>query len=179
MSEKTVESKVAETILQKMDEVKVGDETYAVAPPSTATLILASEAISMMPMLQMDSSRIVEEVLRNAKDCAIVGDIVAVLILGAKHLTETVKVFETHEKRRFFGLVKKKYQIEVEKTIDRKAELAKRLLEDIPPHDLYTMSARLLSRMQVSDFFALTTFLAEINMISPTKVETETTASGQ
>lgn len=172
MDEKTVESKVAETILQKMEEVNIGDKTYVVAPPSTATLILASEAISMMPRLQMDSNRILEEVLQNAKDCAVIGDVVAILILGAKHLTETVKVFETREKKVFFGFFKKKYEVEVEKVIDRKAELAKRLLEDLTPKELYTTAACLLGKMQVSDFFALTTFLAEINMTHPTKVET-------
>lgn len=179
MSEKTVESKVADTILQRIEDVKVGTETYSVAPPSCATLIIASEAISALPGLKMDSSRVIEEVLKNAKDCRAIGDVVAVLILGAKHLTETVKVVETRYKRVFLGIFKKPYEVEVETVVDRRAELARLLLEELTPHELYRLALQLLGRMQVSDFFGLTTFLVEINTTRPTKVETETTASGQ
>jgi hypothetical protein len=54
MSKKTMETKVAETILQKLDEVNVGGKTYTIAPPSTATLILVSETVSKMPQVTMD-----------------------------------------------------------------------------------------------------------------------------
>ncbi len=177
---KTTEKKVAETILQQLDEVNVGGQTYPIAPPSTATMILASEAVSRFPKVTMDDSRIVEETLHYAKDFGpLDGEIAAILILGARHLKETVKTVEKREKQRFFGLYKTYEEVEVEKVIDRKAELVEKLLMDISPKELHTLVALLLRKMQVSDFFALTTFLAGINMIQPTKVGTEAIASGQ
>ena len=44
-----IETKVAQTILQQPEEITVGDKVYKAAPPSAATLILASEAVARMP----------------------------------------------------------------------------------------------------------------------------------
>lgn len=54
-------------------------------------------------------------------------------------------------------------------TVDRKAELAKTLLEELTPRDLHNLTAQLLQRMQLADFFGLTTFLIEINLTRPTR----------
>ena len=99
---KTIEQRVGEAVLQKAKEVVIGDRTFTVAPPSTATLLLVSEGISLLPQVSLNKDKIVEEVLFVAKDCRVLGDIVATLILGSKHLTETVSV----EKKRFLGLFK-------------------------------------------------------------------------
>ena len=180
MSKKTMETKVAETILQKLDEVNVGGKTYTIAPPSTATLILVSETVSKMPQVTMDDTKIMEESLKYAKDFGQYdGEKAAILILGARHHKETVKTQEKREKRRFFGIFKTYEEVEVETVVDRKAELVERLLNDIPPKELHALVALLLRKMQVADFFALTTFLVGINIIQPTKVGTEATASGQ
>lgn len=108
---KTIEQRVSEAVLQKPKEVVIGDRTFTVAPPSTATLLLVSEGISLLPQVSLSKDKIVEEVLFVAKDCRVLGDIVATLILGCKHLTEAVSV----EKRRFFGLFKRT----TTETIDR------------------------------------------------------------
>jgi hypothetical protein len=179
MEEKTLEQKVSETILQQPVTITVGEKKYETAPPSTATLILVSETVSMLPHVSLDNKNLVEESLYVAKDCRVLGDIIAILILGAKHLIETVKRREIKEKRYLCGLFRRKYEIEVEETIDRKAELAKILLEDLSPRELQNLTARLLQKMQIADFFGLTTFLIEINLMRQTKVETETIASGQ
>jgi hypothetical protein len=176
--EATVEQKVAQAVLQQPEDIKVGDKIYKFYPPSTATLILASEAISQLPQLKLDEKKLAEECLYAAKDCRKVGEIVAIFLLGAKHLTETVKAPQTKEKRLFWGLLRFKETVEVETVIDRKAELTRQLLEDLTPRQLHTLSAQLLQRMQLADFFALTTFLIEINLLRQTKVE-ETTAFGQ
>lgn len=91
MATKTIEEKVAETILQKDIEVTVGGKKYKAAPASTATLILASEAVSRLPEINLDPEKVVEESLSVARECRPLGDIAAILILGAKNLTETVK----------------------------------------------------------------------------------------
>ena len=194
MDNKNIESQTASTILQKPEEVVVGNTTYKVAPPSTATLILVSEAVANMPQVNLKSENIVDESLYVAKYCRIEGEIVAIMILGAKGLTATVKVPKKVEKavertvydEYLFGLVKRPKvitevvveTIEKEVTIDRKAELAKQLLEDVAPRELMNLTSRLLQGMQIADFFGLTTFLIEINLLRQTKV-VETTASGQ
>lgn len=175
----TIEEKVAGTILQKDIEVTVGGKKYKAAPASTATLILASEAVSRLPKVNLNPEKVVEESLSVARECRPLGDIAAILILGAKNLTETVKARQTVEKRRLWGLVKWTEETEVEQVIDRKAELAKQLLEDLSPRALNLLVAQLLQKMELGDFFGLTTFLTEINLMRPTKVGNETTASGQ
>ena len=176
---KTIEEKVAETILQKADEIKVGGKVYTVAPPTTATLILASEAVSRLPKSVLDPNKVVEESLSVAKDCKALGEITAIMILGARHLTETKKVREKREKRYLFGLVKRQKWVEVEKTVDRKAELAQELLDTYSPKALNMLVGTLLHKMELGDFFGLTTFLIEINLLRPTKVESKATVSGQ
>jgi hypothetical protein len=166
----TVESKAAKTVLQQQEEILIGDETYKVSPPSVATLILASEAISRLPSVGIDSNNIALECLCIAKDCRILGDIIAILILGAKNITETKKV----AKKRLFGLVREEKEV----AIDNKAILSKKLLEDVPPNGLHELMAKLLKSMQLSDFFGLTASLIEINILRKTR-EAVTTASGQ
>jgi hypothetical protein len=165
MDNKHIEAQAASTILQKPEEVVVGNTTYKVAPPSTATLILVSEAVAKMPQVNLKSENIVDESLYVAKDCRIEGEIVAIMILGAKGLTETIRV-------RKWGLIPRKI------TINKKESLAKQLLEDVAPRELMNLTSRLLQGMQIADFFALTTFLIEINLLRQTKV-VEMTASGQ
>lgn len=169
--DKTIEQKVSETILQQPEEITVGEKTYKAAPPSVATLILASEAISQLPQLKLDTEKVVEESLSVAKNCRALGDIIAILILGAKHLTETVKRREIKEKRYLCGLLRRKHEVEVRVIIDRKSELAKEILENISPTNLYILFATLLQKMQIQDFFGLTTFLTEINLLRQTKVD--------
>lgn len=178
-NKKTIEEKVAESILQKPIEITVGGRKYTTAPPSTATLILVSEAVSRLPRFVLDPQKLVEESLFVAKDCRILGDIVAILLLGAKGLTERVKTVKTVERRFLFGLIRRKKTVEIEEVIDHKAELARELLENLRPTELYGLTASLLQRMELGDFFGLTTFLIEINLLRQTKVETEATASGQ
>ncbi|MEG1794851.1 MAG: hypothetical protein RR257_07530, partial [Rikenellaceae bacterium] len=92
--------------------------------------------------------------------------------LGAKNLS-TKKI---SEERTFFGLIKKRS----EEIIDKKTELAKKLLENLSPSEFYELTARILKTLQVADFFGLTTSLIEVNLIRQTRgVVSETTASGR
>lgn len=175
--EQTTEQKAAQTILQQPEEIKVGAKTYTVAPPSVATLILVSGAVSRLPHIKLDEERVLEETLSVAKDCAELGDIAATLILGAKHVNDIEERRVTQRKRRLWGLFHtKSTTVEYETKMDR---LKRELLEELTPRELYNLIARTLQKMQVGDFFGLTTFLTAINLMRPTKVETEATASGQ
>lgn len=174
-----MESKVADAILQREEEITVGDRTYRVAPPSVATLILASEAAGKMPKLSLDSEKIIDESLSVARYCRPLGDFVAILVLGAKGIKQQREVVEKVECRRWYGFGCRTREVRKTVEVDAKAELAAQLLEDLSPKELYALTAQLLSRMQIGDFFGLTTFLTELNLTRPTKVVNETTASGR
>lgn len=173
---KTVESKVAETVLERTTDITIGGETYPVAPPTIATLIEVSELISRMPAVQMNENDILTETLVIAKDCRPMGDILAKLILGhGTHIKTT-----TTRKTKFWGLI----TVTTETTIDKQTQLAKRILETTSPKELHAKVVELLKRLEISDFFGLTTSLIEINLIRRTRARevvnqaTETTASG-
>ena len=167
MNEQTIESKVAAAILEKpVASIELEGKTYDIAPPSIATLILVSEIVSGLPEVEpVSKDKIVYWVLQNAKNYRALGDFVAVLILGAKGLTETTtrKVV----KKRWFGLVK--VEIEETATIDRKAELSRIILENVRPSVLFNIVIRRLNDLEVGDFFGITTSLAEVNLLKPTK----------
>jgi len=158
----TIESKVAKTILQRGHEVKVGKKVYQVAPPSTATLILVSELVAQMPQINLDENDVINESLRIAKDCKVIGDIVAVLILGAKK--------SQGRKSRFFGLI--------QGDGDKQMKLASALLYDLRPIELSQLIQKLLVEMEISFFFSTSTFLGGINLTRATKTD-EMIQSGQ
>lgn len=172
----TTEERVANTILQEPTIIKVGEKEYEVAPPSTATLILVSAAVSRLPRIQLDETRLVQDVLASAKDCAAIGDVVAVMILGAKHVKDEVVRTEERTVSYCFGLFKRRVRVEVRES--KREQLARELLENLSPRELQTALAQIMGLMEVGDFFGLTTFLLEVNTTRPTKVGNQT-VSGQ
>lgn len=176
--EQTIEQKVAQTVLQQPTQVTVGDRTFDVAPPTLKTLILASAAISQLPQEELNSDHIVQETLYVAKNCGVLGDIAAILILGAKGLTETATRRVKRRRRGLLGLFGLTREVTEEQTIDRKAELSDYLLENLSPKQLRDIVMSLVHKLQLGDFFGLTTFLIDLNLLRPTKVE-EPTAFGQ
>lgn len=164
------EKKVADAVLQRPHVEEFCGVRYEIAPPSTATLILVSELVAQLPQMDLGNENVLTKVLSIAKNCRIIGDIVATMMLGALGLTETKTVTKSH----FFGLWKTKDEI----VVDKKAELSKILLERVGPKDLFNLSVRLFSLMEIDDFFALTAFLIAANVIKPTR-EAVMTASGR
>lgn len=167
---KKIEKKIADTILQEPQEVEVGGVKYTVAPPTTATLIRISELVSEMPHVKPTSKNILYEVLSVAKDCRVIGDIIAVLILGEKNRTEKREV----AKYNFLGMSFCKRDV----VVNRQAELAEELLNNMSPKQLNTLAIQLLMSMEISDFFGLSTSLIEVNLIRPTREVEKTIAFG-
>lgn len=157
---RTIESKVADAILERnIGEIEIGGEVYEIAPPSIATLILVSEIVSKFPTVRQDVDQITS-VLSHAKDFRGLGDLVAVLILGAKNLTETRTI-----RKKFLGLTVHRKRI----TVDKKAQLSKTLLENMRPSVLLEVIVKRLIDLEVGDFFGITTSLTEVNILKPTK----------
>lgn len=163
----TIEQKVASTILEKeIGSIEIEGEVYKIAPPSIATLIIVSELISTLPVVEIvPKEKITYSVLHHARFFKPLGEIAAVLILGAKNLKETQT--RTMIKKRFFGLWKKevKYQVEV----DKRAELTKIILENMRPSVLFDVVVKRLNTLEIKDFFGITTSLSEANILKPTK----------
>lgn len=176
MDNRTIEEKAADTLLQKAAKVKIGGKEYEAAPPSIATLILVSEAVSRLPQRKLNEDLLISECLSVAKFCKPLGDIAAVLVLGARQYNAKPLSPQEAEKGWFRWFLKRK---PTPSTQTQGEILSQEILETFTPRQLYDLVAMLLQRMNLSDFFALTTFLTEINLLRQTKVGTETTAFGQ
>ena len=142
--------------------------TYNIAPPTIGTLILASEIVSFFPQIDdVDDKQRIFMALFKAKDFKMLADLAAVLILGSKRLTEEREV--TVEKRHIFGLIKRKHR--VKQTVDLRAELAKKILDNVRPSVLFEVIVKRLRDNEIMTFFAITTSLNAANILKPTKAE--------
>ena len=165
----TIESRVAATILERtVSTLEIEGVTYNIAPPTIGTLILASEIVSFFPQIDdVDDKQRIFMALFKAKDFKMLADLAAVLILGSKRLTEEREV--TVEKRLLFGLIKRKHR--VKQTVDLRAELAKKILDNVRPSVLFEVIVKRLRDNEIMTFFAITTSLNAANILKPTKAE--------
>ena len=165
--EQTIESKVASAILERpVAAIEIEGVEYKIAPPSIATLILVSEVVSTLPIVrETEKEDMVASVLHHAKDYRALGDLLAILILGAKGLSETIT--RTIQESRLYGLVKRD-RIETV-VIDRKSELSKLILENVKPSVMLKLIVKRLRDLEVGDFFGITTSLSEANILKATK----------
>lgn len=155
----TVEQQVASAILQKEDQViEVGGRKYYFGKPSVATIIEISALISRLPDVRTDikDSDISVEVLRVAKDSKVLGEIVAMLILGAKKVKE--------EKGRRWWNFKRRSDFSF---------LSENILLELDAAELSSIIIENLTNLRLGNFFAITASLAGANAIKPTKDEAE------
>lgn len=164
--DKTVREHVAEEVLQLDKEIRIGDRTYSVPPPSTATLVMVSGLIPSIPAGAGDEKNVLGWVMTHARDYGIIGDILAVMVLGARKCKA--------EERKYTGW-RGKWQ---RKRMTEREELARYILEETTPAEQFTLLTAMVGRMQVADFFGLTTFLNGLNIIPETRVG-EMTVSGR
>lgn len=176
---KTTEQQVADTILEKRKRITIGGETYEIAPPTLATVILVSELVSTLPPAPDTKNKkldILQEVLQNARNSKVLGKIIAVLVLGAKRAEENHKVpvrINSIKPRRFW---RRKRTMQYISEVDYLADL---ILNELSPAQANDVVASALMQLQIPDFFALTTSLTTANQIKPTReVEEDQTASG-
>lgn len=163
-----IEQKTAQTLLQEPMVVRVGHRTYKAPQPTYGTLVKVSEIIATNEKeLILDSQDITPGILRFAKDSTYVADALSVLILGAKRLKWCLKnVLLDILFRITHGTLKspRKY-------------LAEEIMCECTNEQLNDLFGELVGAMNVKDFFAVITFLADVTITRPTKVR-KTTASG-
>lgn len=159
MRNKTIERRTEEVILQTPRRILIGHRTYRVAQPTAATLIMLSAEISELStgIVADKELDIFTRTFRYAKDCEGVGRVAATMLVGA-WLTQ------------FGGIGRWLCRWRVRRK-------ARRLLAAHSSATLNAAVTTLMREMQVADFFALTAFLAGVNITKPTKAET--TVSGQ
>lgn len=166
---KTLEQRAAETLLQKGKDVTIGGKTYRIAPPSIATLILVSEAISHLPAVKTDTEQVTEEVLARAGGSAPIGDALAVFILGAKRIRAQEEQRQREQaaapRRRWW---QRRRKVSAPAESEREA-LARTILEELTPRETFALFASVLREMQLTDFFGLTTFLSDVNLLRATR----------
>lgn len=158
---KQIEAKVKDTILAKAIMVQVGSKTYEVAPPTIATLILASEAVSRIPKFTLDPEKLVQECFCIARHTRFLGEIAAVLILGAQRSELRVKPAQ----RGFFSRLRALFS----RRRTQKDQLTDEILLNLSPKELFKVISQIMSTLELSDFFGLTTFLTEINLLHQTR----------
>lgn len=158
----------ADTLLQRVQSIKIGGVEYLVAPPTLATLVLVSEVVSYLPEVEFDPNTPVEDALREAHNFRALADILAILILGAQRLT-----IEEEYTTRVLGIFPRRRK----RVVDMKERVAEAMM-NVELGELLVATTTLLKMMQTEHFFALATFLTSINLTKPTKVA-ETTASGR
>ena len=163
----TIESRVADAILEKeIATIVIDGTTYKMAPPTVGTLIMVSQIISRMPVVErVTGAAVVNSVLHHAKDFHDLGELAAVMILGAKNLYETKKIVTY--KRNWFGM--RRIKCEREETIDRKSILAHKILQTLSPTELYDLIIKRINDLDIPSFFVITTSLSEANLLKPTK----------
>lgn len=164
---RTIEQMVASAILEKAtDKIEIEGNIYPIADPSIATLILISEIVSTLPIVDKNtpSENVAYSVLHHAKDFRAIGDICAILILGAKGLTEEREIIE---EKRLFGLFK--HRTIRKETVDKQAELSRLILENLSPSKIFDIIVQRLQDMEVGYFFSITTSLSEANLLKATK----------
>ena len=168
MEKDTIESRVASAILERPDQYLIIDgKEYKFGSPSLATLILVSEIVATLPIVEdtEDLEKRTYSVLHYAKDFKPLADMAAILILGAKNLTEQRTITTT--KKYCFGLFKR--TISKTETIDKKSELAKEILLNVSPSELFNTVMKRLRENEAGVFFVITTSLSEANLLKPTR----------
>lgn len=156
--EKTIEQKVAETILQEEFKVKVGAKEYAATPISYGTLIRISAIISTLPAVG-EEENLFSGALRNGIHADKLAEVVALCILNRK---DTAPVYQRQVFKR--TLVKPGLQ-----------QLKEEILYHCTIGEVGRLVRLLFSRMELADFFGVMVSLSGVNLTA----ETKTTASGQ
>lgn len=176
MRTKTPEQKAAEAILQEAERVTIDGMDYEVGKPTVATVIMVSEAVSLLPgMNRVKNEDIAYEVLRVAKGTQALGRIAAILVLGARrvkqHLPAAGEGKPPHYPWwQFWKRSKAKQGNQSREEVDA---LADRIMETYSPRELSQLISRRLFDLQIGDFFGLTTSLAEANILKPTRSASE------
>ena len=163
----TIERKVANTILQQPKKLKIGDKEYRLSKMTFSTIIEMSASVSELPQdISETKENPIVASLRFGRFYGSAPSVLAVAMVSSMWMLLG----------RFGHFV---YRVKVRRK-------TRRLSVMHTSSELNDAAQKLMADTELAHFFALTTFLAGINMTKATKVETETetpttetTASGR
>jgi len=157
---KNIEGRVSETLLQNKLRIEVGKRTYIVPQPTIGTLAMVAEDISKLPNFAPDKK--MAELLAGCAHADKVARILAILIIGSKRIMLPGVFRYLPFKRNVAGMTR-------------------RLMRELTFGQIWNGVTAILSIAELEDFFALTTFLRTVNLLSAREVgeTTKTTVSGQ
>lgn len=144
---KDIEQKVAEAILSKDIDLQIGEDKYSIARPTIRTLISVSYEISKLPQFEVIEGKELHSIINYAKNAKQIGRIFATMIIGAKKQNKLTNLFRRNN---------------IEK-------LADKIIDKYTPSELNLALVSIFSKMEIRDFFVLTTSLKEASVIKPTK----------
>lgn len=175
---KKVEKKVADTLLERTIQVKVGAKVYEAPAPTLGTLVMVSELIADLP--EVETKKDVAAMFRNIRHGRKIARICAVFILGAKKILGKYGMDEMplHPSGDPYGLHALSFRLRHRPQMRAVDALANEILLNCSNRDVSEIVAQLTQASNIDDFFELSTFLKEVSLTKPTKVE-ETTASGR
>lgn len=163
-----IEELIGEAILQDSKPVNIeGVGTIQMANPSTATLIEVSKSVGqlpIMPALRGNEGKALIYVLAHARDCGVLGDLAAVLLLGKKGIRRKVKKpsrANSWKNNWLFNMFSRKVLL--------RSLLAEALLEEYTPEQLQNIITECLGLQQIAFFLNITTSLNEANLLRQTK----------
>lgn len=170
MAKETIERKVAETILHYPQNIKIGGKKYRLARLTFSTIVEMSAVVSEIPQdISESKANIIIATLRHGKDYKGAPKVLAVAMVSTMWM-----LFGRFGHWVFRCKVNRK---------------AVKLAAIHSSQELNEAAQELIQITDLAHFFALTTFLAGINMTKATKVEaeaeetptteTQTTASGR
>lgn len=171
-----MEQRVSETILEQHKEITLNGESYQIAPPTFATLILFSGFVSQLPKEELNTENAIPSLLAQSDKFPFICKAIASIILGAKDFNKEEK--SVHQKRKFWRFFLPKTQTKRQ----TKGEILTEKILHSDISEIMQVFFNLLSFMKLQDFFQLTTSLIEMNLTKPTKtaeVVKETIARGQ
>lgn len=169
-----IEQQVASAILErKVATIEIEGNRYDIAPPTLATLILVSEIIATFPVVNRNEIKPEDRIysaLHNARHYRRVGEMLGVLILGAKNIYEhrEIKI----KRKGLFRIFRRKKR--TTQRVNRAVELGNAIMQNVRPSLIYDLIVKLLQQNEIASFFAITTSLSEANIIKPTKAEVVT-----
>lgn len=154
-----IETSTAKALLEEPQDFIVAGKRLKFRPLTLATLIKISSLTASLPALRIEEEKPLASIIQNADSLSLIAEILAFFVYPYKR-----KSFFSEALGRF-----------------RRKRLALFFINNLSASEMQEIFLRAIKEMNVADFFALTTFLKELNLTKPTKVvesQTEATAFG-
>lgn len=149
----SIEKQVAEAILQDKILINLGDRKIQVPRPTLGTMIEVSKIISECGVgeFKTDAQNALSETIRIAKDCDMLADVLAILILGVKKRFLSIN---------FLGL-----NILLR---NRQKRLKNEILKNLTPKTIAEAIAQIFGAMECGFFLSTLIILKPANILKPT-----------